>query len=166
MINRINLLVFQSLLMLNCSCQTALNTSLKLNEYIGINDNHVEYITIEYTNDNKNDVLVWVDFSQNEDRNYFFRNRQGDFSLSDLIYERLITDKSMKVGVTFLKILKPSEKLRFHILDSNHFQNNEINVEQFKKCVKSDLLSNILEKYKFDHRSMPSYSGFDVLINY
>ncbi len=101
---------------MNCSCQNNLSHKiLSNNKYIDIYNNQVQHYTIEYKNESKGIILMWVDFTEEKNIDTYFRAQKGDFNLSFLIYENLLTSCNMQIGNSFMKVMAPLETFKFQI---------------------------------------------------
>lgn len=161
--NNIQIIIFLCIIS-NVSCQSYLTKSMSENEYTLKNNVEVKFTTIEFTNTSKDDILVWIGHDELQiEKDYFFEQK-GDFTLASMIYENLLSAKNMIIGESFLKILNPSEKLRFHVILKDNM-NNKDQINRFEKLVKSNYFSNIILEYRFQEKSFPSYKGFDILIS-
>lgn len=159
-----SLMFFQLLLILNCSCQSNLTSKVWSSEYIDMQSNSLALCTFEYKNESQADVLLWLDFTGNEDYIYYFSKQKGDYSLSTMIYENLLSANNMQLGYSFLKLLKPMESFRFHFYASSKSE-IEKKIEMLKNSIRNVELEKIIKRYKFNRKTMPSYSGNDVVIN-
>ena len=98
----------------------------KLLDYSKYNTKQIKYNTIKYSIQNKSIDTVVVFFikkikNKNDDslgRNYF-KKRKEDFSLNEAIYEGLITDKSIKLFVSFFKLIIPNDKFDIYLQLNN-----------------------------------------------
>lgn len=145
------------------SCQSNLSRTLNVNRYFTNNNDSVYFATFEFVNTGNSDIVIWIGENQNQDEKQYFLKRKKDFSLSELIYQRLLSADEMIIGQSFLKKLKPLEKLRFHVF-LNEDKSEQAQITKFENLVKSSQFSDILMKYKFDIEFFPSYQGNDIII--
>ena len=165
MMKRIFISILQIFIFINCSCQNNLSYKiLSNNKYIDIYDNHVRHFTIEYKNESTEIILIWVDFAEEKSIDTYFRVQKGDFNLSFLIYENLLTSSNMQIGSSFMKVMAPLETFKFQI-GLKYIGGAEKELNKFQACIQSAPLDIILNKFKFHTKTFPSYIGNEILIN-
>lgn len=164
MIRSSSLIYFQLCILINCSCQSSLTNKVWSSEYNDMQNNSLALYTFEYKNESQADVLMWLDFTGEKDYISYFSKQKGDYSVSNMIYENLLSSNNMQLGYSFLKLLKPKESFRFHFYARSKSE-IEKQLERLKKSIKNVKLEKIIERYKFNSKTIPSYSGNDVFIS-
>lgn len=157
-------LLIQMFVYTSCSCQNYLISTAINNEYIDIERKSIRFFTIEYKNKEDEELLLWLDFSDEKNIDSFFVKTRGDYSLRNMIYENILHSNNMQIGSTFIKILKPFESFRFHVRLNMNYDKEKL-LMYFNLHLRSTKLDNIMNKFKFNNDVFPSYSGQDVFLD-
>ncbi len=128
-----------------CSILYVYPQSIDMNvkSYMSYFHNHeTNYITeLTLTNLSSDTLIVWIVDSlkkDNEQQNiydYFF-TKNGDVSLSEIIYDGNVSDVSINIGTTFIKELPPRSTFTIFFID-----NCEQNDDYYNKFAKNNIVS-------------------------
>ena len=148
------------------SCTSQIRDSVQVTKCI-ISDSKRITVSVEYTNYSDSTYYFWIydkelNQSQSELIRLYFSALHQDFTLSNLIYENLLSEENMALKKSFIKKLYPNKRFSIHV------SSNTLNEDNLVKIIKSKVVivneSDVINKYKFNLLSVPSFTSEDLFL--
>lgn len=146
---------------LNAQCQVHIDT-VSFCYFNGITEQLQTIDNYRITNNSNENYLTWVSLvSTNNKSNIelmrdFFKERKGDFSFTEMIYEGLLDKQPISIGYSFIKNIAANETFSYFIaqIDTNSTLYQDRIVVIKRKEVEQYLRMQIEEKYFFQLSSI------------
>lgn len=146
---------------LNGQCQIHIDT-VSFRYYNGITAQAQIIDNYQITNNSNEDYLTWVSLVPTNNKSNidlihdFFKKRKGDFSLMEMIYEKLLDEQPISIGYSFIKNIAIGETFSYFIAKtdtiSTFYQDRIVIIK--RKEVEEYLRMKIEKKYFFQLTSI------------